>query len=151
MQDELLRETFAGRVAILSLGAMLLGERLTGRGIVATLNHNTNIPLWEMEPLLAFGVFALFFVALYPSKSPLLQPTTKGKDIWKGTQRLFGRVACLLLAGTIVTEVVTGKGALALFNIETGKEALDEVEIIVAFLMLIFLTADFDNPEGDLL
>lgn len=43
------------------------------------------------------------------------------------------------------------QGALALFNIETGKEALDEVEIIVAFLMLIFLTADFDNPEGDLL
>ena len=88
---------------------MLMGERLTGRGIVQTMKHNVGIPLWEMEPLLAIGVLFLLIVALYPSKTPLLQPTTKGWDIWTGAQRLVGRVACLLLAGTIVTEVVTGK------------------------------------------
>lgn len=89
--------------------AMLLGERLTGRGIVQTLNHSTKIPLWEMEPLLGVGVIALFFVALYPSRTPLLQPSTTGMNVYRGAQRLVGRVACLLLAGTIIVEVVTGK------------------------------------------
>ena len=88
---------------------MLIGERITGRGIVATFNHSTNIPLWEMEPLLGLGIVGLLVVALYPSKTPLLTPGVKGNQFRQGAQRLLGRVACLVLAGTIVTEVVTGK------------------------------------------
>ena len=33
------------------------------------------------------------------------------------------------------------QGALKLFNIETGKETLDEAEIAIAFFALLFLTA----------
>lgn len=93
--------------------AMLLGERLSGKGIVATFNGNTNIELWEVEPLLAFGILALVFVGLYPSKTPLVYPLLEeganAGTFWRAAQRILGRVACLLLAGTIVMELLTGK------------------------------------------
>ncbi|KAK9803198.1 hypothetical protein WJX73_001876 [Symbiochloris irregularis] len=151
---ELRRESFAGRVAILTLGAMLLGERLSGKGIVATFNGNTNIALWEVEPLLAFGILALVFVGLYPSKTPLVYPLLEeganASTFWRAAQRILGRLACLLLAGTILMEILTGKGALKLFNIETGKETLDEAEIAIAFFALLFLTAGApDDSEDD--
>ena len=92
---------------------MLLGERLSGNGIVATFNGNTNIALWEVEPLLAIGILALVFVGLYPSKTPLVYPLLEeganAATFWKAAQRILGRIACLLLAGTILMEILTGK------------------------------------------
>jgi photosystem II 22kDa protein len=40
------------------IGASLLGEAITGKGILAQLNLETGIPIYEAEPLLLF--FILF-------------------------------------------------------------------------------------------
>lgn len=45
-------ELFVGRVAMLGFAASLLGEAVTGQGILAQLNLETGIPIYEAEPLL---------------------------------------------------------------------------------------------------
>ena len=39
--------------------ATLLGERITGRGVVQALDHAVGVPLWEIEPLLGALVSSL--------------------------------------------------------------------------------------------
>eukprot|EP00249_Psilotum_nudum_P009192 c21769_g1_i1 orf=2-667(-) len=51
-------ELFVGRVAMLGFAASLLGEAITGKGILAQFDLETGIPLYETEPLLLF--FILF-------------------------------------------------------------------------------------------
>ncbi|KAJ0954086.1 putative chlorophyll A-B binding protein [Helianthus annuus] len=51
-------ELFVGRVAMLGFAASLLGEGITGKGILSQLNLETGIPIYEAEPLLLF--FILF-------------------------------------------------------------------------------------------
>lgn len=45
-------------LSLVHLQASLLGEALTGKGILAQLNLETGIPIYEAEPLLLF--FILF-------------------------------------------------------------------------------------------
>jgi hypothetical protein len=95
VQEEMERERFFGRIAVLGLGvrspssnssddvirvvrrralqentleacsplawwqATLLGERITGRGVVQALDHAVGVPLWEIEPLLGALVSTL--------------------------------------------------------------------------------------------
>ena len=51
-------ELFVGRMAMLGFAASLLGEAITGAGILSQLNIETGIPIYEAEPLLLF--FILF-------------------------------------------------------------------------------------------
>ncbi|XP_020679808.1 photosystem II 22 kDa protein, chloroplastic [Dendrobium catenatum] len=51
-------ELFVGRVAMLGFAASLIGEGITGKGILAQLNLETGVPIYEAEPLLLF--FILF-------------------------------------------------------------------------------------------
>ncbi|CAN1234321.1 Photosystem II 22 kDa protein 1, chloroplastic [Linum perenne] len=51
-------ELFVGRVAMIGFAASLLGEAVTGKGILSQLNLETGIPIYEAEPLLLF--FILF-------------------------------------------------------------------------------------------
>ncbi|CAN6720891.1 unnamed protein product [Malus baccata var. baccata] len=51
-------ELFVGRVAMIGFAASLLGEAITGKGILSQLNLETGIPIYEAEPLLLF--FILF-------------------------------------------------------------------------------------------
>ncbi|PWA42718.1 chlorophyll A-B binding protein [Artemisia annua] len=51
-------ELFVGRVAMIGFAASLLGEAITGKGILQQLNLETGIPIYEAEPLLLF--FILF-------------------------------------------------------------------------------------------
>ncbi|CAN0893388.1 Photosystem II 22 kDa protein, chloroplastic [Linum grandiflorum] len=51
-------ELFVGRVAMIGFAASLLGEGITGKGILSQLNLETGIPIYEAEPLLLF--FILF-------------------------------------------------------------------------------------------
>lgn len=60
----------------------------------------------------------------------------------------MGRLACVGLASTIVAEVVTGKGALALLSIETGVETVSEIEGVGAFLLMLFLTEDLPRRKS---
>ncbi len=56
-------------------------------------------------------------------------------------QCIASRLAFLGFAMTMVAEMWTGKGALALLNVETGVEGLTEVEGILAFFFLLILVA----------
>ncbi|CAI5497392.1 unnamed protein product [Closterium sp. Naga37s-1] len=49
-------ELFVGRVAMLGFAASLLGEAVTGQGILSQLNLETGIPITEAEPLLLFFI-----------------------------------------------------------------------------------------------
>ena len=47
---------------------MLIGERITGRGVVQAVDHAVGVPLWEIEPLLGALVLALIVGAVYPRR-----------------------------------------------------------------------------------
>ena len=54
-------EMFVGRMAQLGFAISLIGEALTGKGILAQFDVETGIPLSQTEPLLlAFIAFTLF-------------------------------------------------------------------------------------------
>nr|QFB70707.1 chloroplast photosystem II 22 kDa protein 3 [Chlorella ohadii] len=54
-------ELFVGRVAQLGFASALIGEAITGKGILGQLGLETGLPLNETEPLLlAFVAFTLF-------------------------------------------------------------------------------------------
>lgn len=54
-------ELFVGRMAQLGFAASLIGEAITGQGILGQIGLETGIPLNEAEPLLlAFIAFTLF-------------------------------------------------------------------------------------------
>ncbi len=55
------------------LQAVLIGERITGRGVVQAVDHAVGVPLWEIEPLLGALVLALLVGAVYPRRRFALQ------------------------------------------------------------------------------
>ena len=90
--------------------AVLAGERITGEGFVASLDHEVGISFWEAEPFIGFIVLFLLCLGVYPSRTRLLHPRQRDRaQLFAGLQRLVGRLACLTLAGTIILEVLTGK------------------------------------------
>ncbi|CAL8466739.1 g6275 [Coccomyxa elongata] len=145
VEEQEAKERFVGRLIVLVLGAVLIGERITGKGAVQALDHAVGVPLWEIEPLLGAIVVGLLIAALYPRRRQLVQDAQRRKkefgDWLADAQVWVRRLACVSLASTIVVEVVTGKGALALLDIETGVETLSEIEAGAAFLIMLFLTA----------
>ena len=89
--------------------AVLLGERITGKGAVQQLEMSaTEVPLWEIEPILGIIVLALCAAALWPSNVKKQEGKAK-PGFLERMQNLSGRFACLGLASTIAAEVVTGK------------------------------------------
>eukprot|EP00887_Chlorella_sp_A99_P001356 scaffold8.g1356.t1 len=62
-------ELFVGRMAQLGFAAALLGEALTGKGILGQIGLETGLPLSETEPLLLAFVALTATLALSPSGS----------------------------------------------------------------------------------
>lgn len=143
------KEKFWGRIAVISLGAVLLSERLSGRGIVTALNMATGVPVWEIEPALGLLVGGLLAAGIYPVIRRMGARAEQGKNILKEANRGWGdsfqvatgRLAFVVLAGTILAEATTGKGILALLNVETGVE-ITEIEAGLTFLLLLLFTED---------
>jgi hypothetical protein len=127
---------------VLSLVAVLVGERVTGRGVVAALDRAAGVPMWELDPFLAVPVGALLLAALTPPKSIAGLPTAA---LVRGG--LF-RVAHVALAAAIVAEAVTGQGVLALLELETGVGELTEVEAVSVFIGLLFVTTLGDRESA---
>ena len=125
--------------------AMLIGERITGRGAVQALDLAVGVPLWEIEPVLALVVGGLLLAGLTPPREkppPGSPPVPLNATI----QALMLRAAHLGLAAAIVSEVATGQGALGLLELETGLGEVSELEAAAAFVLLVLLT----NPgKGD--
>ena len=155
VQEEMERERFFGRIAVLGLGvrystvcmdqativlpsacrpvselhgrgpawlqAVLIGERITGKGVVQALDHAVGVPLWEIEPLLGLLVLSLLWGALYPRKqlAPAAQAEAAqatGRNWVADAQVLVRRLACVALAVAIVAETISGKVNLTRFS-----------------------------------
>eukprot|EP00271_Cylindrocystis_brebissonii_P016062 TRINITY_DN39233_c0_g1_i1.p1 TRINITY_DN39233_c0_g1~~TRINITY_DN39233_c0_g1_i1.p1 ORF type:complete len:289 (+),score=56.79 TRINITY_DN39233_c0_g1_i1:92-868(+) len=164
-------ELFVGRMAMLGFAASLLGEALTGNGILAQFDLETGLPLNETEPLLIFFIlFTLLgaigalgdrgkFVDDDVEPGPIVKPGTSVKGalglnekgptfgFTKANELFVGRMAQLGFAISILGEVITGKGALAQLNIETGVP-INEIEPLVIFNVIFFFIAAINPGTG---
>nr|CAJ38395.1 Photosystem II, 22 kDa Protein [Plantago major] len=164
-------ELFVGRVAMIGFAASLLGEAITGKGILAQLNLETGIPIFEAEPLLLF--FILFNLlgaigALGDRGRFVDEPTGLDKAViapgkgfraalglgsgplfgfTKANELFVGRLAQLGIAFSIIGEIVTGKGALAQLNVETGVP-IGELEPLLLFNIVFFFVAAINPGTG---
>ncbi|KAL6844245.1 hypothetical protein ACP4OV_025918 [Aristida adscensionis] len=165
-------ELFVGRVAMLGFAASLLGEAVTGKGILAQLNLETGIPIYEAEPLLLFFIlFTLLgaigalgdrgrFVDDATGLERAVVPPGKGLraalglreggplfGFTKANELFVGRLAQLGIAFSLIGEIVTGKGALAQLNVETGVP-VNEIEPLLLFSILFFFFAAINPGTG---
>ncbi|XP_073134533.1 photosystem II 22 kDa protein 2, chloroplastic-like [Henckelia pumila] len=164
-------ELFVGRVAMIGFAASLLGEAITGKGILSQLNLETGIPIYEAEPLLLF--FILFnllgaigalgdrgkFVDDATGLEKAVVPPGKGFrsalglgqgplfGFTKANELFVGRLAQLGIAFSIIGEIITGKGALAQLNIETGVP-INEIEPLLLFNIVFFFIAAINPGSG---
>ncbi|CAN8288716.1 unnamed protein product [Cochlearia groenlandica] len=166
-------ELFVGRVAMIGFAASLLGEAVTGKGILAQLNLETGIPIYEAEPLLLF--FILFTLlgaigALGDRGKFVDDPPTgldkaiipPGKNVrsalglkeqgplfgfTKSNELFVGRLAQLGIAFSLIGEIITGKGALAQLNIETGIP-IQDIEPLVLLNVAFFFIAAINPGSG---
>ncbi|PKA51713.1 Photosystem II 22 kDa protein, chloroplastic [Apostasia shenzhenica] len=166
-------ELFVGRVAMLGFAASLLGEGLTGKGILAQLNLETGIPIYEAEPLLLFFILftVLGAIGALGDRGKFVDDPPAGLDkavippgkglrsalglkeggplfgFTKANELFVGRLAQLGIAFSIIGEIITGKGALAQLNIETGVP-INEVEPLVIFNVIFFFLAALNPGSG---
>merc|ERR1711990_1080272 len=166
-------ELFVGRMAMLGFASSLIGEILTGNGPLAQFDIETGLPLFDTEPLVlglaAFNLFAAFapgkgkFIAdveetttrpagsLQDPTISILNPGkffgVSGFGFTKANELFVGRMAQLGFAASLIGEAVTGKGALAQFNIETGIP-LSEAEPILLFSILLLGTLAINEGTG---
>lgn len=171
-------ELFVGRVAMIGFAASLLGEAITGKGILAQLNLETGIPIYEAEPLLLFFILFTLLGAIGALGDrgkfvdDPIEPTgldkaviPPGKGIrstlglkeggplfgfTKSNELFVGRLAQLGIAFSIIGEIITGKGALAQLNIETGVPITD-IEPLVLFNVVFFFIAALNPGTGKFL
>jgi len=122
---------FGGALITLVFGAALLSERLNGIGIVQNLElHNEGF-----HPVLLGSILGLMCAAAWPEKNERLNPSKMVR-----MQMAFARIAYLGFAGAIAAEIYTGKGILTILDFETGVEAISDVEAVLAFAAMLFLT-----------
>ena len=113
-----------------------------------------------MLGLIAFNLFA----ALAPAKGkfvpeevvePAQAATPEGTllnflpsggfGFTKANELFVGRMAQLGFAASLIGEVITGKGALAQFGVETGLPLSDTEPLLLFFIAFIFLAAINDG------
>ncbi|GFR52578.1 hypothetical protein Agub_g15171 [Astrephomene gubernaculifera] len=159
-------ELFVGRLAMLGFASSLIGEILTGKGPLAQFGYETGLNGIEVDgfvvALIAFNLIAAVlptsqtFVPeeqesikerpagpLQDPRITLLEPKrffgVKGFGFTKENELFVGRMAQLGFAFSLIGEAVTGKGALAQFDIETGLSLRDtEFGLLVFILFLLF-------------
>ncbi|GLJ43872.1 hypothetical protein SUGI_0914510 [Cryptomeria japonica] len=168
-------ELFVGRVAMIGFAASLLGEAITGKGILVQLNLETGIPIYEAEPLLLFFILFTLLGAIGALGDrgkfvdEPVEPTGLDKAViapgkglraalglkeggplfgfTKSNELFVGRLAQLGIAFSLIGEIITGKGALAQLNIETGIP-VTEIEPLVLFNVLFFFVAALNPGTG---
>ncbi|KAM1013861.1 hypothetical protein ACFX13_044577 [Malus domestica] len=166
-------ELFVGRVAMIGFAASLLGEAITGKGILSQLNLETGIPIYEAEPLLLFFILFTLLGAIgalgdrgrFVDDPPAgiegaVIPPGKGLKsalglkeggplfgFTKANELFVGRLAQLGFAFSLIGEIITGKGALAQLNIETGVP-ISEIEPLVLLNVVFFFIAAVNPGTG---
>ncbi|MCL8600397.1 chlorophyll a/b-binding protein [Proteus mirabilis] len=166
-------ELFVGRVAMIGFAASLLGEAITGKGILSQLNLETGVPIYEAEPLLLFFILFTLLGAIgaLGDRGRFVDEPTTGLDkavippgkgfksalglnergpvfgFTKANELFVGRLAQLGFAFSLIGEIITGKGALAQLNIETGVP-IGEIEPLVLLNVLFFFIAAVNPGTG---
>lgn len=166
-------ELFVGRVAMLGFAASLLGEGITGKGILSQLNLETGIPIYEAEPLLLFFILFTLLGAIgaLGDRGKFVDEAATGLDravippgksfrsalglkeggplfgFTKSNELFVGRLAQLGIAFSLIGEIITGKGALAQLNIETGVP-INELEPLLLFNVVFFFFAALNPGTG---
>ncbi|KAF5450717.1 hypothetical protein F2P56_031044 [Juglans regia] len=166
-------ELFVGRVAMIGFAASLLGEGITGKGILSQLNLETGIPIYEAEPLLLFFILFTLLGAIgaLGDRGKFVDDDTTGLEkavippgkglrsalglkeggplfgFTKSNELFVGRLAQLGIAFSLIGEIITGKGALAQLNIETGIP-INEIEPLVLFNVIFFFFAALNPGTG---
>lgn len=167
-------ELFVGRVAMIGFAASILGEAITGKGILSQLNLETGVPIYEAEPLLLFFILFTLLGAIgalgdrgkFVDDEPptgldkAVIPPGKGLrgalglkeggplfGFTKANELFVGRLAQLGFAFSLIGEIITGKGALAQLNIETGVP-INEIEPLVLFNVAFFFIAALNPGTG---
>ncbi|XP_058088086.1 photosystem II 22 kDa protein, chloroplastic [Magnolia sinica] len=166
-------ELFVGRVAMIGFAASLLGEAVTGKGILSQLNLETGIPIYEAEPLLLFFILFTLLGAIgaLGDRGRFVDDPPTGLDravippgkglrsalglkeggplfgFTKSNELFVGRLAQLGIAFSLIGEIITGKGALAQLNIETGIP-INDIEPLVLFNVLFFFFAAINPGTG---
>ncbi|KAL2939244.1 Photosystem II 22 kDa protein chloroplastic [Bienertia sinuspersici] len=160
-------------IRLLAQFASLLGEGITGKGILAQLNLETGIPIYEAEPLLLFFILFTLLGAIgalgdrgrFVDDPPTglekaVIPPGKGVrsalglkeggplfGFTKSNELFVGRLAQLGFGFSLIGEIITGKGALAQLNIETGVP-INEIEPLVLLNVLFFFIAAINPGTG---
>ena len=156
-------ELFVGRLAMLGFASSLVGELLTTKGPLAQFNLESGVPLQDAEPLVLFLIAFNLFGAIAPTKGTFVpadeadfdtEPAAnKGpleflglnKDrpfgLTKENEIFVGRMAQLGFAASLIGETLTGKGALAQFDIETGLPLSQTEPLLGAFILFFFVFA----------
>ncbi|CAI5516421.1 unnamed protein product [Closterium sp. Naga37s-1] len=156
-------ELFVGRVAMLGFAASLLGEAITGAGILSQLNIETGIPITETEPLLLFFITFTVLGAIgglgdrgrFVDDEPVGPPVKPGSvkaalglsedgplfGFTKANELFVGRLAQLGFAASLIGEVITGRGALAQLNIEIGVPVWELEPLLLASIAFFFVAA----------
>lgn len=94
----------------------------------------------RFHPLLLAAVAGLALASLWPEKArPAGAPD---KTLETRLREVAGRFAHGGLAGVLLGEMVTGRGILTLLDVETGVEALSDIEGAAAFMVLLVLTGN---------
>ncbi|CAA6660594.1 unnamed protein product [Spirodela intermedia] len=141
-------ELFVGRVAMIGFAASLLGEGITGKGILSQVNLETGIPIYEAEPLLLFFILFTLLGAIgaLGDRGRFVDdpPTGLERAIIPRERLETGPAGDRLL---IIGEIITGKGALAQLNIESGVP-INELEPLVLFSVAFFFFAALNRGTG---
>ncbi|GLI64663.1 hypothetical protein VaNZ11_007991 [Volvox africanus] len=159
-------ELFVGRLAMLGFASSLIGEVLTGKGALAQFGYETGLNGIEVDGLIVGLIAFNLIAAILPTSQtfvpeeqesiqerpagPLQDPRislldpkrffgVKGFGFTKDNELFVGRMAQLGFAFSLIGEAITGKGALAQFDIETGLSLRDtEFGLVVFILFLLF-------------
>ncbi|CAI5970326.1 unnamed protein product [Closterium sp. NIES-65] len=156
-------ELFVGPVAMLGFAASLLGEAITGAGILSQLNIETGIPITETEPLLLFFIAFTVLGAIgglgdrgrFVDDEPVGPPVKRGSikaalglsedgplfGFTKANELFVGRLAQLGFAASLIGKVITGRDALAQLNIEIGVPVWELEPLLLASIAFFFIAA----------
>lgn len=167
-------ELFVGRMAMLGFAAGLIGEVMTGDGILAQLGYETGLMSYEINRLI-LGLIGFNLVAAFaPASGRFVQedaeelaktPAGPLQDVritplqpkkyfgfsdfgfTKENELFVGRVAQLGFAAALIGEVMTGQGPLVQLGYETGIP-LQDAEAIVLAIPAFFLLAAVNPGTG---
>ncbi|GJT63521.1 hypothetical protein Tco_1007054 [Tanacetum coccineum] len=116
-------ELFVGRVAMIGFAASLVGRSSNRKGILQQLN-------WKLE-----SDYERAAVYIPRQRNSISMGLANGGPLFgftKSNELFVGRLAQLGIAFSLIGEIITGKGALAQLNIETGLP-ISEIEPLVLF------------------